>query len=655
MKKTLLLFLLLTFSASYVMGQPTQAEINKMIKDAQAEIDKLKKDTKNAGMVKDLPDLEALMKNVPKTTNQAGTTKNSSSSTAMPAKNIKLFNSLPKNKLSRQQLINFLSLLYTDLLKKLPAGKVKAAQSIISQLNKDAAKIAGTGILAWYQNAPEEAALLVVYAASQSPDDNTLNNCGAILNLCGLEDKAIPILKYVLANDPQNSTILNNIGQAYTGLGFPDTAMYYFMACIRQAPIHPEACGAMAFIEYAKGNIVKAKQYAEKSIKGAYSSAMAKFYRRISNGNAATHLQLQNRLSQNKYFELNGFKVPDNCKSWSESEVVYAQIQTFKKKIEAQLDKFKQLVIQNTLIGEAALAAEMSQTPFAEMAQAAKDECSDIYHEAKTAANIKYVTQISNTVMAQHNDDMALINKYVPLFKAAEKNPPLYEKLSYQKCQEKIVIDDKWFMYRGTLADRYKQAWMETDITFYNNMVYLTTMTAPSQHIFKAECASIGSSLLASLASYVLDNCNPMHKPNCIKPNPANDQNNNSAIFNEANCPINLEIPVGIGKMSLNCQRFKVEGGGGIIGSYEKNFITRESTVMLGVGISTGVPFFEAGAKAQLFIKFDGNNQPIDAGVMAEAEIDVRGVLPPDLKTGFTIGINSGFSGQPGALQGFFN
>jgi len=43
MNKVCLLCFLLSFSLQYVFAQPTQAEINKMMKEAQAEIDKLKK------------------------------------------------------------------------------------------------------------------------------------------------------------------------------------------------------------------------------------------------------------------------------------------------------------------------------------------------------------------------------------------------------------------------------------------------------------------------------------------------------------------------------------------------------------------------------------------------------------------------------------
>src|SRR4029079_3106725 len=127
----------------------------------------------------------------------------------------------------------FVNTLHNDLKKKLPE-KFADVQKIIAALNNDAKQIAYSGVAAWYNKSPAQAALLLTYAASKSPDDvNTLSNCGAILNLCGKEEKAIPILKYVLTSHPGNSTVLNNLGQAYAGLGDRSTAMMYLGRCIQ--------------------------------------------------------------------------------------------------------------------------------------------------------------------------------------------------------------------------------------------------------------------------------------------------------------------------------------------------------------------------------------------------------------------------------------
>jgi hypothetical protein len=654
MKKTSIIFLLLNMSVQFVMAQPTQAEIDKMIKNMNAEIEKLKKDPKTAELAKNIPNLDTLKKSMPNENNQT-VSKNPQKNfvpATLPLRNNKLLNSLPKKILSRQELVSFLSLLYTDLQNKLPAINSKAVQTIISQLNKNAAQIAGTGIVAWYKNDPAEAALLLVYAASQSPEDNTLNNCGAILNLCGLEEKAIPVLKYALANQPTNSTLLNNIGQAYTGLGDKDTAMYYLMGCIRQSPSHPEACATVAYIEYEKGNIEKAQQYAEQAIKGGYTPTIEKFYKGIKKNAKLTPL-LENRLSQEKYFEFNGFTLPPNCRNWEQSEEVYAQQQSFNKKTDALLEKFKQITIQNSPTDLATInAVNWKEGPFYKMAQSIKDGISDLYNEIKMEAHTDYVNKISKSIEGQNSDNMALVNRYIPLFKAAEKNPSMHDQLIYQKCLDKVVLDNKWFEVRASLTDRYRDAWLERDIKHYNNLVFLTTMTAPNNNIYKSESATYATLLLAGFKNYVFDNCNPKNKPDCSKSDPAKEQNDNTPIFDQANCPIDIELPFVAGKIMLNCERFEIEGGEGIILNYKKDFITRESTVAIGIGEMIRIPGIEFGVKTQLYIKFDRNNQPIDGGGLMEAEFDVRGLANPDIKTGFTLGINSAFNHEAGALKG---
>ena len=127
-KNSIILFVF-SLLAQFISAQPTQAEIDKMIKDAKAESEKLKKDPKTAEMSKNLPKMDSLMKNMQKGNTQAAlkNIKTGSVSTTLPVRNNKLLGSLPKRNLIRQELVSFLTLLYSDLQKKLPADKVKSA------------------------------------------------------------------------------------------------------------------------------------------------------------------------------------------------------------------------------------------------------------------------------------------------------------------------------------------------------------------------------------------------------------------------------------------------------------------------------------------------------------------------------------------------
>ncbi len=647
MKKIFLILCAFIVSISNLFAQLTQAEINKMMKEAKAETEKMKKDPEMKELMKNMPDMDSMMKIMGRKEVQAELKKMSPgiASTKLPAKNDRLINALPNQVLSRQQLITFLTILHTDLQKRLPADKVKSAQTIISKLNKNAAQIALVGAIAWYKKAPSEAALLLTYAASQFPDDNTLNNCGAILNLCGLEEKAIPLLKYALANQPTNTKLLNNIGQAYTGLGATDSAMYYFMGCIRQNSSHPDACATVAYIEYEEGNIEKAQQYAEQSFKGGYSSTIAKFYRRIKK-DATLYSLLKNKLSEKKYFDFNGLTFPPNRRNWEQSEEVYAKQQLFIKKIDGLMKQFSLVITTSD-------TANWKYGPLYTVAQELVSELSTIHTKQWKIIHTDYVNKKYKMGQEERNDALALTYRYTPLYKAAEKNPPMYKRLIDQECLDRVALNNKWFEIQANLIDRYKNAMLEKEIVYYDKMMFLSRLTAGNENDFKSQCAHNSIKLLHSFKSYVYEIADPSHTtPNCTKLDPAKSENSSSPVFDQAKCPIDIEVPFGVGKMKLNCERFEFEVGEGIILTYEKNFSNRESTIAVGIGVASNIPYIEFGAKEQFFIKFDKHNQPIDVGVEWETEFDVKGLATPEIKTGFTIGINSGYNFQPGVLQG---
>jgi tetratricopeptide (TPR) repeat protein/sugar lactone lactonase YvrE len=577
-----------------------------------------------------------------------------------PAKKTALLATVSQQKLTRQQLSTYLATLYSDLKRTLPASKVAAAQTAITKLN-DPAKIAGTAVAAWYKNAPAEAVLLISYAASQSPDDNTLNNCGAILNLCGLEEKALPILKYALGNQPGNSTLLNNIGQAYAGLGAKDSALVYLMACIGKSGSHPQACATAAYIEYEKGNTGKAVQLAEKAIQGGYGEEITEFYKHIKKDALLSPL-LQKKYSYKKYFELNGFEIGPNCRNWSECETVMAKQQAFKKKLNELRQILGQKILQNTpsAVQNAADFMKWSSDknwnpgPLARVAQELASELFGLYGEQKGNAVLEFWNQLNKIGTEEEVPELnALHHKYEELLKDAKGER--VSQLLEQQCKERVMIDNKYFDKKSSLTEKFKNDWIERDMRLYDDLVFLTLLKSSNQAVYEADIAALGQWLLSAFGMYSVVICYPSSRPNCNQYDSKSDHQTNSPVFNIADCPIDIEIPLGVAKLNLDCSAFKLEFGEGIIFNYEKNFVTRESTIAVGVGAGVhlpGISQVELGAKEQLYIKFDKDNRPIDLGASWEIELDIKGANSPEIKAGYTIGINSGWNFEPGALKG---
>lgn len=339
MKKTFIICFLLSLSVQFVFAQvPTQAEIDKMMKNAQELMKKYGNDT----------NVKKAMEN--QQGNNNGVTNSLYSSDPgsysnvdnwrFPKKNTAMLASLPKKVLTKAELVSFLNDIYSQLSKKLPKEISSSVQSIAAKYKNDGNQMGDIAVTGWYTDYREEALLLIIKAAANSPDNGILlNNCAAMLNMSGLEQKAIPILKYVLQSYPENSMLLNNLGQAYAGLGEIDTAMVYLGRCMKIEPEHPEACNTAGQIEATKGNIDKAVEYFEKSIKSAYSKTAALKMRKIKKDSKIAPL-VRPRVKLPEYFNMFKYQLPAQCTSTGNAAMALAEQNAFRNMISKQAQMY---------------------------------------------------------------------------------------------------------------------------------------------------------------------------------------------------------------------------------------------------------------------------------------------------------------------------
>jgi hypothetical protein len=575
---------------------------------------------------------------------------NANTSNIIPAKKTALLNALPKRILTEQELITLLVALHNELKQKLPADLVSAALEIIAKLKPNYDKIAMTAVAAWYNNAPSESVLLITYAASKSPDDNTLNNCGAILNLYERYEKALPVLKYVLPHQPNNCTLLNNIGQAFAGLGEKDSAMFYFALVLRLCSKHPEANATAAYIAYSNGNTNLAANYMEQSLAGAYSEEHMDFYKQIR-ANAKPLIDPEINLTNKNYFIPNGFTPAPNCKNWDDCEIVTAKQEAFKKQYAVLREKYENIVIENSYPNimkthQDSLDFESGKSrkpgPFAKKAQYLKEVISNAYTEARQKAGEQLIERSIRITKNTAQEQRALDEEFEPQFKACEGvGGNCGKNVEYKYCLAKTALDNKYFLELTDASQSFESNWYPKDIKYYNNLVFLTTFTAPNKHVVKAECATYTNFFLDEVYTYTLSECHPPG-PKCIKPPEAVPEVLSLPEFGEDECPVNIRIPFIVGHVSLNCERFEFEAGEGIIFKYERNFKEHESSFAIGPGIEAAIPGIDGSATATVGFKFDSNNETTDVFGAAKADVNVLGWGTSIISGGARIGISSG-------------
>jgi Tfp pilus assembly protein PilF len=173
----------------------------------------------------------------------------------------------------------------TDYIKKVHA-RIAGMLSLKSRSNselilqairaeeKSPAAIAFSATGIWIAGHTEEALYVMGVACSEDPTSaEKLNNYAAFITMAGAPDVALPILFQLNSRYPGNSTVLNNIGQAWFALGDAERAEKSLDSAIRVFPYHAQANETKAIIEAAKGNKAAAIAALVNSLQRSYSQS----------------------------------------------------------------------------------------------------------------------------------------------------------------------------------------------------------------------------------------------------------------------------------------------------------------------------------------------------------------------------------------------
>ena|GEM_PF-4006073 len=668
MKKISALVCILLLSFVHVFSQPTQAEIDKKIKDAQLEIEKMKKDPKYYELLKNIPNLDSLMTNA--NANKPAGEKNKTpkrDNRILPVKNSKLLSQLPKKILTSNELSSYLKTLHSQLLQKITSSSADSARLTANQFGNDGEKLSGAAIVSWYKNDAEASVLLAIKAATLSLNDNTsLNNCAAVLSMAGLENKAIPILQVLLQREPKSSTVLNNLGQAYTSLGDVDTALFYFGRCIKIAPNHPEANNTVAIICMKKGQTELAKKHCEQALKGGLSSEAIKTFTHLFPGDDL-YKSIDEKPFRSYPFNEHDFIFPEQCETIENAVQIKKELEALAIMYRAMSDKLKVYIDENTSIAQSR-ADKFSKNPLANQELV---ESATVFTRRAEYAFTKITIPLSQEITSisiKHGKEIFKLEAEIRAKRdALYKNQLAESKACDQNniCQTKVVA--KYCVLYNELSNQYlpvfavinrdyvKKIWRLHKEMFEAFSVYARVAIKPGTILKASKEAERMAMILAPLLDgIILDNGYKILYRDLLCGNMTDKELKRIAeleIKENYKCNLNVEVPLGVAKMTFNCDEFELEGGEGIKVKFNKNFRSGQTTLYAGPGVGVSIPGFEASATQYMYVCFDKNNKPVDAGVQGELELDVKGVVKGDQKIILKTSVNTGVKFEPGPLQ----
>jgi tetratricopeptide (TPR) repeat protein len=579
-----------------------------------------------------------------------------------PPKDLQRLAMVPIKAPSRMELMTAVQSSRQQLEKAATAPVIAEVKKMVTE--QDAAELQRSSVALWYQDKPIEALLTSVGAVQKNGDEVIAwNNLAAMFNMAGLEEKAIPILMHHLANIPDNSLLLNNIGQSFMGLGDMARAEQYFRQCLAIDELNPEANRSMGMIQLFKKQQAEAQKYFEKELEVAHRrSTLAQLKRMgVKIDLNAIRKRRSNVPQRDLFYEisLHKFRIPDLPETPDQSKPWWDAHAGYMNSLAAEL-----LFWTN----EGMMTDEDRKADGRKPAGLYSDLCNELLSDlGDTFAPI--LGLLSESDAAQMEDMITAYweKRRLAVCETPPQSPGNTEtvfKAYEKKCCDlhTPIIADYMQKRNGFVQARYNIAdarWKE----YINGMISIVQLhpTIANKKMVYNTVASYFSFVITTINTAAVFEDMPAGCDTKMTSQEANDIIETRHDI-ELDCPqwLNLEFDLQVAKLKADCNKYAIESTKGLLLGYEKNFKTGTSTIAAGVGVEQKFgSLAKLSAKQMVYIAFDNNNQFSDFGLKGTAEgkvglstdalvtngIGKVGTTLAGVEGGYTLGINSGFKG----------
>jgi hypothetical protein len=242
------------------------------------------------------------------------------------------------------------------------------------------------------------------------------------------------------------------------------------------------------------------------------------------------------------------------------------------------------------------------------------------------------------------------------------------EKENYDVCERDRKFREGEFQVQAAALGAYNQALRETLTDFYafTTPVIEGAFSPSMGELLNIEREIAVLTMLRNLTGFyeaLASNAESLVSLECFPPSeeePPPEAEEANVPKTKPWCPFEkrpLKLQLLIIGFELDCEKVKVQGGELILGSIERKFKTKETTIFLGVGANLGIAGAGVGAKAGGSITIQGDqvtNAAMESEVSGQVGITtatITGRLAleggPDISTswGNTIGLGYGGAG----------
>ncbi len=337
---------------------PTQKEMKEMMNEMQKAMDEMSLEDKKAmeEMGIKMPDMKNLQNSISGISDEQLKKAWEDESRIIPEKDMVRINTAMATTLSDGEMSAYISKTHQAVLMQLsPAAKTTGAiiYQQIKSLNNSAAN---TAVGLWMDGKPTLALYLMGEVCKSDPANAiNLNNYAAFLSMCGAEQLSLPVLNNLNKRYPNNSTIFNNIAQAWLGLGDIPKAEEFADKAIRIYAFHPQANMVKCLIEESRGNIPAAIAAAKKSISKAYSTEKANKLKKLGYDLSSDDINWDRPMPQDA-LGLGKFNWPEYPMNVEQNAPLEKEWKDFKNECQQKINELK--LKQESLEAESMAASE---------------------------------------------------------------------------------------------------------------------------------------------------------------------------------------------------------------------------------------------------------------------------------------------------------
>lgn len=540
---------------------------------------------------------------------------------------------------------------------------------LISQNNSSPNATGQAAVAVLTEEKPMLALYLLGIACKKSSSSDDLNNYAAVLTSLGAESLAIPILNNLNKHYPQNSTIFNNLGQAWFGLGDIEKANKFIDSAIRIYAFHPQANFTKCLIEESKGNQTGAIEAAKRSIKKGYSIAKANKLEKLGYQLKSDDVDWDAPMPKDE-LGLSKFHWPAYPKNVEDSKVLEPLWAIFKEECNAKISELqsqlatleKEMTDQQQMRKAALLDASQTgsgSTPLPEMAYKAFVKLAPIVKGIEAVNNYVFAVELTPVINANANidelqriesEEMSVFHKkYDDQFGEGKPNP--YE----AACKDENTIRNKFLNEANTLMEQRERVYLNYVSRQTDNILYYRKYTQwPDEYAWTTVVAQI--SWLTQISRQIVSFRNA--NENCKYADKEEESKQDSLQnFDDVACKYISTTDLGCFTLTSKCSRLIGEFNcGGIEIKMKKNDETERFSGSIFVGasksISVGKGPISAELEATAAVGVEvGENGKTDLVGKLGGNINVAGQTVAGVEA--RAGVNSGpaLTGN-GALQG---